>query len=259
MNKILWVTSFNKELYEASGRHLLRSFEATESEGDFYIGYENMTDIDPGKAGTTWFDLDYSDMLQKFLKTYEDAIPEYLGGKAKPCNCSTNPFKKEERFHIKGCHFTWWNRNASRWFRKFATLEKALNWADESTFICWLDSDCLFKNKVTVDFITKLFGENELLYLRGVRGLLEAGFVGYNNDDILQILFQLYMSGNFRHLKRWDDCYALEKVIGSKRFICKDIATKTHGDFGDVFTHSEIGNYLVHNKGLHGRKLGLMK
>lgn len=41
---VLWVTSFAKDMWDASGKNLLASFEKTRTEGKFFIGIEGLTD-----------------------------------------------------------------------------------------------------------------------------------------------------------------------------------------------------------------------
>ena len=74
MNKILWCTSFNKDLYFNSGQLLLQSFITSKSEGHWFISFEdeelsNQLFVD--KTHTV-FNLKDSDFLNKWLKKNRD-------------------------------------------------------------------------------------------------------------------------------------------------------------------------------------------
>lgn len=252
---------------------LLHSFMTKEVNGDFYIGVEDynlfMNKTVPVINGFI-YNLDKSLFLKTWLKDNEDIIPTVLGGRAKPCNCR-EPWSRKIRDHKVGCNFHWFNRNASRWFRKIVTLNKALEYGIEYKFdyMIWIDADCEFKQKITLDFVRDIiFNEDEadIVYLRGrKRTFLEAGLVGYNIQNgmwgitAFNKLKNLYSTGTFRKLQFWDDCHCLEEILNISRFNEYDLATTNSGTHSEVFPNSLIGNYITHNKGRHGRKLRIMK
>lgn len=271
---VLWVTSFNSEIYEASGKNLLFSFTEKNVEGNFFIGKEghgkyNQESLIPCFNGFM-YNLDESIFMETWLYDNKDIIPESLGGTAKPCHCR-DPWARSSRDHATGCHFSWFNRNASRWFRKIATLHAALEYYTHRhlKYIIWIDADCEFKQKISEDFIMDVIfnkDEADIAYLRGrKRRFLEAGLVGYNiqkhRKGLLAItrLIEIYESGNFRKLKEWDDCHCLESIMADGHFNEHDLATTISGKYSEVFPNSLIGEHITHNKGRHGRKLGIMK
>lgn len=265
---IAWVTSWNQDLFNASGRNLIDSFFATETDGKLFIGAEDkitqeMTlEVIPPKEKTAVCNLETSPYLKTWLEHHKDIIPERLGGKAGKCSCP-NPWERSEKKHVKGCHHTWFNRNASLWYRKIVTMKHACQYNLDFKFkyLIWLDSDCIFKQKVTLDFINELANDFSVVYLRGKRPVMEAGFVIYNFDKngalFLFDLFSFY-TYDFRKLIRWDDSYVIQKLIEKNNYKCRDIGGKLVGH-SDVVPNSLIGNHIEHFKGTHGRKLGIMK
>ena len=187
---------------------------------------------------------------------------------------SHDPRARREADHVPDCYFTWFRRNSHRWFRKYATLYQALEIGlNNYTKLLWIDSDCVFKSQLTEETICRNFfaddteREGDLLYLKNRRRVLEAGFVGYNigcchirGYALLKEIFELYQSGKFKRLFRWDDCYTLQKIGLSGRYRSRDLC---HGidrsNHSDVFRYSQLEPFIKHNKGRHGRKLGLMK
>ena len=213
---VLFVTSFNKELYEASGKNLIKSYKKTNQIQysslicgiDYDVGYQTEESI-------IWWPLRHNSILTNFLNTYKDKIPEYLGGTAKPCNCK-EPWAKNEKHHIKGCHFTWWNRNCFRWLNKLALIDDVVTYYD-SKYIIWIDSDCIFKKQMSEHFLDHIFKGSDLVYFKGPARLVdETGVFGIRLNErgrsFIMKLKQLYMSGYIFKLKRWDDSYAIMKL-----------------------------------------------
>ena len=188
----------------------------------------------------------------------------------KPCNCP-DPWARSERDHLRhDCPHTWFNRNASKWFRKIATLKHALEISEGYKIIIWIDADCRFVGKVTLKKIFDLFQFNtikeyDVLFLKANRQVMEAGFVAYNlaccrksGFELLQDIMDVY-SHDFRNLYRYDDSYVIQKCI-ARGYRYRDLAfQKDPTNHSDVFKFSELAKLIVHDKGKHGRKLGLMK
>lgn len=263
---MLWVTTFNKELFDASGKRLLESHINFKCEGDWYIGLENVFSDklpEPINLQGRGINLICSDYLSRWLDRNLDISPP------KPCHCR-DPWARKESDHIKNCPHTWFNRNTYKWMRKIATLYHAHEYAVRKgyRYINWIDSDCEFIFRTFFGTIHAIYGTDgyDMLYLKGSdRKVMEAGFVSYDisspaTNTFLLGLFNFYMSGEFRSLARWDDSYIIQKLIEKDDCLkAKDIATTISDKWSGVFQNSEIGNYIKHNKGRHGRKLGIMK
>lgn len=271
---ILFCTSFNKELYDASGKDLLESFTKHQKEGEIFCGIEGGEFIKGERILNS--DLDKIIFLQSWLYANKDIIPKYLGGEAKPCDCTSTPFKRIPReSHKKGCHFSWFNRNVSRWFRKIATIYSAYNFnnsipkGSDFKYLIWIDSDCFFKDNISVEKLKKIFTDTfSLFYMKGKRQIPETGFFGLDLGkkgarNFLYQYFNYYQTKRYRQYHRWDDSnilYMILKENTAAKCIAKDIVPKVPlGLYSDVIEHSILSSYIGHNKGLHGRKLGIMK
>jgi len=248
--KVLWFTSYNKELYKFSGKNCLKSFKQHNVYGNLFTLSENA----PGE-----FDLSTNIFLQKWLESNKDIIPYFMGGEARECNCPNGPYAK---YHNKGCHFVGWNRQASRCFRKIACYHYVLNNLKDYDYYIWIDCDTQFTRQVTERTIIKLFGDNELLYLLGKkRRVDEVGFVGFKRAQAIiaffNQIFDCYTSKAFRKLVRWDDGYVFWKVRRNSNFPMKDLASGAKTT--NVFPQSDLRKFIVHNKGDHARNVGTIK
>lgn len=260
---IIYLTSFDREIYLASGKDLIWSFDATKTEGKLLVYYEKMRpeEIISGHQ-ITMFDITNSPTLTNFLQQNASIIPVYLGGLALPCKCPNNKIKNAP--HRPGCHYQWFNRNAFRWFRKIVALEHAVSIAQSDDIVVWVDADCFFKRQLTLANLMIIFGENGVFYFKSkFRPVLEGGIVGYNlakgGKIIIDKFRARYMSGIFRHDNRWDDCYQLGLTLAENRNIKSiDLARRISGH-SDVVCNSALASFFEHRKGRHGRILKIMK
>src|SRR5262245_36387055 len=121
--RVLYVTSFNSELYQATGHRLVESFLRCSGATLLACHEDHAGSELPDDPRIRQYDLDTSKMLHGWLTENTAIIPANLGGTAGPCDCDA----RDEPFgpHRTGCHWFWFNRNASRWFRKLVALDHA--------------------------------------------------------------------------------------------------------------------------------------
>lgn len=284
--RILWLTSCAADMWKASGRALVKSFLDTKSEGHLLVCPEGVPRADPAfraladSGRGTVYGLDEFAPLHEWLAANKDVIPRHLGGAADGvCRCPGGPLDVHSKAHVMPCLGQWFNRNAARWFRKVAALAYALEYVVEPRragggpharrerhydCVVWLDSDCAFRTAVTEKVVKGWFRHtNACFYLKNKRAVLESGVLGYHLGNgakpLLEKIFELYFSGRFRTLARWDDCYITQKAIAATagRVKADDIAYGV-GAHAAVVPHSPVGPYIQHFKGKHGRGLGLM-
>ena len=135
---VLYVTSFTPDLYARTGRQLVQSFLRSDSDGKLLVCHEGRFEENlpcaPQKVMS--YDLDKSDFLTAWLAANEDIIPVSLGGTAPACQCEEpdNPWGR----HRTHCVSQWFNKNASRWFRKIVALDVAAGLAKEGAIV-WVD------------------------------------------------------------------------------------------------------------------------
>lgn len=261
--KILFITSFNKELYNVSGKKLLTTYVSSKSNkhADIFIGTEGAWKLETNWHNALLYNLDTDRFLQEWLQKNKDIIPEYLGGDKPPCKCK-NPFSRKED-HVEGCYHSWWNRNCSRWFRKIACLKYCIDFFTTYDYFIWIDCDCTFRKEFTLTDCIGLFKDKSVFYVKGEwRKVEECGIVGYNikkyGKAFLEKFIELYTNGDFRNCVRWDDSYIFQKArLRNLDEECIDLAKGLKAS--KVIEPSKLGKWFRHNKGTHGRKLNIMK
>lgn len=261
---VLFVTSVSPDLYRASGRRLIRAFLREGVEGTLLCCHEGSLGsvIVPRPPRLATCDLDRDRFLARWLQCHRAIIPRHLGGTAGPCACPQpeNPFAPD---HRPGCTGQWFNKNASRWFRKIASLRHALTL--DPGVIVWVDADCRFRRRLTAARLERCFDGHGVFYLQSPdRRIPETGVMGFHlargGRRFLEALIARYESGRFRRDPRWDDSAQFHFTRQTLRRIrAIDLATRASGD-AHVLRHSPLGRYLEHDKGRHGpARLGLMR
>jgi hypothetical protein len=248
--KILWVTSFATDMYRCSGARLVRSFLDSGTEGTLLLCVEQDAAADVNETpGLIKYHLEESTLLATWLDANRDVIPNYLGGLAEDCDCPETPG------HREGCHWEWFNRNASRWFRKIASLDHATVIAGFDAIV-WLDADCEVIRAIPAREVQAWFGDAAVFYHKSSgRKVVESGVLGFRLDDAGRRWFGLavdrYRTGEFRRYSRWDDGYHFQVTLDQHPEIpAVDLAARTDSR-GSVLPYSPVGQYLRHHKGVH--------
>jgi hypothetical protein len=261
---IAWVTSFSNDLYEATGKSLVSSFESTLPDGKLFIAPERVPALSFKAYGKISLLADPADSadLATVIATNREVIPVELGGLwTGPCSCP-HPLNPKDTKHKPGCPSSWFCKYFVRWFRKVLALKSFCKGSYLGfSHVFWLDSDVVFKKKITVADVHKWFKGNDLVYFKGPkRKVWETGVIGFNTNalPVIDAVSKYYTSGDFRKSYRWDDSYGFQTIASRLKTINKiDLATGASAN-ADVIPHSPLADYIEHNKGTHGRKLGLM-
>jgi hypothetical protein len=260
--EVLYVTSFGPDMYVATGVHLVESFLTLESEGQMLCCHEgaihDMSSMNHERVQC--YNLDASEFLHAWLSSNKDIIPVALGGDAQRCSCSfpDDPYSQ----HRDRCPFTWFNKNASRWFRKIVSLERAME--ANADLVVWIDSDCRFVRKLPAEIWSVLRSDCSVLYHKSAaRSVVESGVIAFRMDeggkDMLRHVIEYYRSGDFRAESRWDDGYIFQQMIERyPNIISKDLARESTPS-GHVLPSSPLGPYLHHYKDVHGPVLRLLR
>ena len=247
--KTLYVTSFNKRLYEATGQNMIESFVYCKTEGDLLITHEDDLDqIIPKHRKFIFYNLDKDQWLAKWLKENEDIIPVSLGGK----------FEGEYEGRAK------FNTRASQWFRKIVAINRALHYKDKYDAIIYIDSDVVFTKHLPAENIEKIFDNHSVFYHLGEyrrksKTGIESGVIGFNlkkqGELFLNIVINKFRSGEFRDYLRWDDGYMFRMVVNENPSIPTiDIADCNESN---VVEYGPFADYIFHNKGIHWKQHGL--
>lgn len=257
---ILYVTSFAWDMFDATGRALISSFQASGSPGRMLCFAEGFDAA--AEENVSFRRMDDDPLLTQWLQNNLDIIPTHLGGLHPGCTCVNGPFPPHHKKHKQPCVGHWFNRNTSRWFRKVVALTRALD--HPADIIVWLDSDCRFLRKFGAEQVAKIFKGKAVFYMQSKkRPVMEAGVLGFflerGGRSFIQKTMDRYQSGEFRKYPRWDDSYQWQMTRDLNRGISTiDIAVTASGH-ADVIQHSALAPYLDHAKGTHSRGIGIMK
>ena len=248
--KTLYVTSFNKRLYEATGQKMIESFVYNKTEGDLLITYEDDLDqIIPKHRKFIFYNLEQDQWLAEWLKENEDIIPVSLGGKF------------EESYSGKQQKF---NTRASQWFRKIVALKKALSYKSEYEAIIFIDSDTIFTKQLPAKNIDDIFDGSSMFYHLGQyrresKTGIESGIIGFNlqkeGELLLDIVIEKFRNGTFREYTRWDDGYIFRMVVEENpNILTRDVVDCNESN---VVEYGPFADYIFHNKGIHWQQHGL--
>jgi hypothetical protein len=255
MLRCLFVTSFNRDIYLATGKNLVRSFCQYAVDARLLACHEQTlaSEIHPSSQRLITYDLDRSEFLHSWLESNKDCIPVTLGGSVEQCDCPSphDPFGN----HRARCAWSWFNKNASRWFRKIVALDHALR-IESVDAIVWIDSDCCFLKPLPLAEIEAWFGDGSVFFLRGPdRPVLEAGVIGFRTDAdgraVLNSAIERFRGGRFRQDSRWDDGYQLQMALQENS---ADVVTdwgRSADERGHVVSGSRLGEFIAHDKGTH--------
>lgn len=243
---VLYVTSCNEKLWNATGKSLVNSFLKNKVEGTFCVCYEEpcygleslpveKLCIDNNKLYTNWFERNINN------------IPKFFGGKFGKCHCVN-------KTHVFGCPNNYWNFSASRWFKKVISLYSILE-SYAQKYIIWIDSDCQFVNHLTRKHVKKLLEGYDSFCLHGVnRVAVETGLLGFNGERgraLIITWLERYIHQKFLENERWDDGYQYTVIKRSCSFKINDICTEpiriNPADF------CKLTPYIKHAKGTHKR------
>ncbi len=151
--------------------------------------------------------------------------------------------------------WSWFNKNASRWFRKIVALDHALRIGGVDAIV-WIDSDCCFLKTLRLVEIEAWFGEGSVFFLRGPdRPVLEAGVIGFRTDAsgraVLNSAIERYRSGRFREDTRWDDGYQFQLALRENSEVVATDWGRSADERGHVVPGSRLGEFIAHYKGIH--------
>ena len=160
MEKILYITTFNKKLYNLSGKDFINSFLKYIKNGVLLICYEDEKP-DFNSDRLIFYNLAEDYFLKKWLETNKCRIPKFYGGELEDNDPLFGKTYKEQ---------PWAKYRASRYFRKVVSLNYGLNtYSDNYDYIFVVDCDCEFKKNIDTDVVNLLFEDNiSMFYFWGL-------------------------------------------------------------------------------------------
>ena len=140
MKKILFVTSFNRRIYELSGVRFLYTFLYYKINVDLLITYEGenefLNNLIKKYTKIKLYNLNNYDYLNNWLKENENYICEKYGGKYKI-------YQFDNDTDIKLLNS--FNQRTPLWFRKIASFKYTLdNYKNDYENIVWIDADTFY-------------------------------------------------------------------------------------------------------------------
>tara|TARA_R110002020_G_scaffold3005_8_gene13922 strand:+ start:1312 stop:2148 length:837 start_codon:yes stop_codon:yes gene_type:complete len=275
MSKTLYVTSFNKPMFEATGKRMVMSFINAGVEGDLLITYEQEIAEEIPKADSILlFDLDSDEFLLGWLEANKDVILEEFGGEFKGCDCDKlNSSEHHMLNHVKYCPAMAFNKRACFWFRKIAAMREAMRIAKEDNRydrVVFIDSDVVFKRGIPEQYMDSVFKGAGFFFHLGehrarIQTGIESGFIGFSRENkgfkFLQIVIDSFVTKDFRRFDRWDDGYVFRRLWEEHPEIpSKDVVGKHPlKPYAHVVRYGAFAKYLEHEKGCHTRKHGLFE
>ncbi len=247
MSNLIFCTTFNQKLYDFSGKKMLESWKNTGSEGEWWCFSEDMPttiyDKKPSIINTKECRL-----LVDFVEKWKNVIATEYGGNQDKWVCE-DP---------KICDY---NRQFMRWFYKVIALSYIKEVVGTKQLIVFVDCDSTFIKKVTYDTVVQIIDKHDYTYVMGKfrrenKKGIESGLMTFTGDGfkVIDLCYEKYISGGFLQYRRWDDGYVWHQILCENPEIKHmDLAGKILNPGGDPAGMTAWKNYIVHNKGLHGR------
>ena len=252
MYDYLFVTTSTYKMFKLSGIHLVNSFIDHQHTGILlYLTEDFKLPISHNKILSQ--DLSNYPFLTEWISRFKHIIPKKLGG-----SYNTNKNKKKYLFMTESDGNNW-NYKSSLWFRKLASLHFALT-NYKFKHLIWIDNDCIIKKHISNDvFIKKFFHKTDLFFFLGkfrksLNMGVESGFMGFRNTGfaVLHIIFDIFLSGKFISLYRWDDGWVFKYIISTfNKLNCFDLGSLNISNNTHVMDFHPISVYIIHKKGSH--------
>lgn len=248
---VLYVTTFNKNIYKFSGKPMLESFLKNQKD-DILCCFEGFDFKDFNIHQVKKYNLKDSEFLHTWLKENSDVIPPEYGG--------TADAKKHPESYFS------WNFRAAGWFRKIVSMSKALDFKDKYDAIVFIDSDSKILQSISTELISKAFKDKSCFYhwgkIRADNGLaVESGFIGFKTDDVgvnlLELWINKFKNKVFKRYLRWDDGGMFSNVLLENNFKGTIDLVTDYSDIGKSQSHvidrGIFKGYILHEKGTHKR------
>lgn len=241
---VRYITTFNRKIYDATGKNLLESFVKTGQADNVLVYGEGLSDIPCGEL----IDITKCPELAYVRQNFHDIIGSEYGGGA------TN---------LTGFNQRWFG-----WFHKIVAQYDALTRRPTDDYTIFLDSDVRCIRPLTEDDLKSIAGP-VVSIMNGERVAVETGVIVYAPDHekvrwFINSYMDLYLSGEFQHsMDRWDDSNGMTFTWNRFPGLVKDLAggltsvqhqnSNGHTTGGQVLPITPLGEFFEHDKGIHWR------
>jgi hypothetical protein len=264
-NNVLYVTSFNKEMYKMSGRFLIDTFKKFNPKNYMIVYYEGMV-LKQQSPQIIPYDLANANFLHEWIAKNARDIPLEYGGTATK---QTNPKLFKNYF----------NKAASLWFRKIVSIESAIKtFGDFFNYVVWIDADCYVKSHLPPHTMNNIFTHYDVIYhlgkIRQHQKLgIESGIIGFKKGkgyNFMNKVANKFRSGAFKKYSRWDDGWVFKEVVKEETEqnlkrqsteivklldVVGRVAAHKYTRC-EVIPHGPFSNFFVHDKGKHNELRG---
>jgi hypothetical protein len=246
----LYITTFNEELYQKSGKYLLNSFYQHQPKDHILVAYEDFL-FSTQTVNEHCFNLhsEQYPLLADWTQANSDIVDiAYGGGKEYD--------RKDKQ--------TSWNRQAARWFRKIVALHFAIHRYGNDTScnfenFVFLDCDCEILKPIPESLISGLLSKHDAFYHYGKHRYatdtgVESGVIGFTKRSyLLNECFNMYLGGRFRKERRWDDGFIFSRIIKGYPNCGIDVIADVFAPDGECVKYGPFAEYIRHDKGKHTR------
>jgi hypothetical protein len=258
IEKILFTTSFNQELYEKYAFRLVRSFEELLPEASLTVIWEGAPCRKLQNAHHSINFVPESESFSWFFKRF-GRLSEAHGWRLKKLGGSNN----SESVELVQ-NYRW---DAIRFCHKVFALDLVVRSLPQThqDFLVWLDADVVIKKRfVLSDLRPCLPNSDEVMcYLGRDHKYSETGFLAFNlrhptTFDYLSRMAQFYDTGLVFSLDEWHDSYVWDHVrreFESRGASFRNISGRG-SQTGHPFVNSLLGGFLDHCKGDLRKQLG---
>lgn len=254
---MLYVTSFNKHLYKATGRAMVNSFKQMQPDDELLVFTENNLDIT--EDNVRCISIDDNEFLNNWLETNKDIIPKIYGG-TYVCRCGPNNTRGFSGGHKESCVESGFKRRASHWFRKVVSWKLSLE-QNVNEFV-WIDCDTLFLKPLPEDLILSQlskchvrfhYGKSRTVHNSGIESGMILFDIENGADRTINRICERFSNGSFRKEIRWDDAWMITLVAKEEGIIIRgDMTPKCFVQ--DPMRVGPFRIYVTHKKGIHWKK-----
>jgi hypothetical protein len=268
----LYMTTFNKKLFDLTGKFMLKTYIDTKQEGDLLVALENLDKKYILKIISKEFGKNYSALIEKkikfisvdkdvdfinWLERNKNITPEEHGGLATK---KSNP----DSFLTKNYRF-------SQWFRKIIGIKNCIEHKTKKhENLIFVDCDIQFKLPISKKIYNDVFLDKHSFCFYGeIRRRkdlgVESGFIGFKNNEkglfVLKEWIDTFLLDKFIELPVWSDGGVFGLLFDKHKDLIKDLAYDTAENItkykftSDVIPRSILGKYILHNKGYHKKHI----
>lgn len=270
---MIFITTFNKDIYEICGENLLQSFINTRNNDSHKLIVFFEDDIVDPKFYPSWLTKWNNVQNVHFVNILQDGIILNTDKELSPKISYTDEYSSPR---------------SVKWFRAVAAIKQVSELTDLP--FCSIDADCLFISKVEEEFFSPLLDYNisflgrenfkimrhgaynsrgEYIHTNTVPATkkdthTETGFILFNMEiegtkQFINNNFEYWTKGRILDLEFKTDCHSFDAVRKEMNQLKYNNLCESMGEISPigsrVIEESILGSFLIHHKGTIGPTL----